>query len=87
MQDQRFEEPVRVALGRSRNTVYTVDRVAQAADILLNRWPAKTGKMHIAARKACLGVLDGLKEARYARAAFVKAAIEADILVEREPWI
>ncbi|MBZ9857397.1 DUF982 domain-containing protein [Mesorhizobium sp. CA13] len=46
-----------VALGRSRNTVYTMDRVAQAADILLNRWPATTGKKHVAARKACLGVL------------------------------
>ncbi|WP_246676217.1 MULTISPECIES: DUF982 domain-containing protein [unclassified Mesorhizobium] len=34
-----------------------MDRVAQAADILLNRWPATTGKKHVAARKACLGVL------------------------------
>ncbi|WP_245262535.1 DUF982 domain-containing protein [Mesorhizobium sp. LSJC269B00] len=42
MQDQHFDEPVRVALGRSRNTIYKVERVAQAADILMNRWPAKT---------------------------------------------
>ncbi|ESX20177.1 hypothetical protein X747_29105 [Mesorhizobium sp. LNJC384A00] len=86
MQDQRFEKPVHVALGRSRNTVHTVDRVAQAADILLNRWPAITGKKHVAARKACLGVLEGLKEARDARKAFVEAAKEADILVERDPF-
>jgi ElaB/YqjD/DUF883 family membrane-anchored ribosome-binding protein len=87
VQDQRFEEPVRVALGRSRNTVYTVERVAQAADILLNRWPTKAGTKHVAARKACLGVLEGLKEARHAREAFVEAAKEADILVERDPWV
>ena len=84
MQDQHFDEPVRVALGRSRNTIYKVERVAQAADILINRWPVKTGRYHVAARKACLGALEGLKEARYARAAFVNAAIEADILVERD---
>ncbi|KRB20300.1 hypothetical protein ASD99_30605 [Mesorhizobium sp. Root695] len=83
MQDQRFDEPVRVALGRSKNTTFKVERVAQAADILLNRWPVKTGRCHVAARKACLGVLEGLKEAGYARAAFVNAAIEADIL--RDP--
>ncbi len=82
MHDQRFDEPVRVALGRSRKTIYKVERVAQAADILLNRWPAKTGRYHVAARKACLGVLDGVKEIRYARAAFINAAIEADILVD-----
>jgi len=83
MQDQRFEKPVRVALGRSHNTVYTVDRVAQAADILLNRWPATAGTKHIAARKACLRVLEGLKEARHP---FVEAAEEADILVDRDPF-
>lgn len=53
-------------------------------DILMNRWPVKTGGYHVAARKACLGVLEGLQEARYARAAFVNAAIEADILLERD---
>ncbi|MER9505812.1 DUF982 domain-containing protein [Mesorhizobium sp. M0579] len=84
MQDQHFDEPVRVALGRSRNTIYKVERVAQAADILMNRWPVNTGGYHVAARKACLGVLEGLQEARYARAAFVNAAIEADILLERD---
>lgn len=75
MQDQRFEKPVRVALGKSGNTIYTVDRVAQAADILLNRWPTPTGQKHMAARKACLSVLQGLKSAREAREAFVEAAL------------
>lgn len=80
MQDKRFDMPVSVALGRSGNTIYKVERVAQAADVLLNRWPAVTGKSHVAARRACLAVLDGIKEASVARAAFVKAAADADIL-------
>ena len=86
MQNQRFETPVRVALGKSGNTIYTVDRVAQAADILLNRWPTPTGKKHAAARKACLGVFHGLREVQHARKAFVEAAAEADILVEHDPF-
>jgi hypothetical protein len=84
VQDQHFDEPVRVSLGKA-GTIHSVERVAQAADILLHRWPASTGRMHIAARKACLAVLEGLKDAHVARAAFINAAIEADILVEREP--
>ncbi|WP_244508408.1 DUF982 domain-containing protein [Mesorhizobium sp. LCM 4577] len=67
VQDQRFETPVRVALGKSGHTIYTVDRVAQAADILLNRWPASPGKKHTAARKACLSALQGLGAVRHAR--------------------
>ncbi|UVK46245.1 DUF982 domain-containing protein [Mesorhizobium sp. AR07] len=82
MQDQRFDEPVRVVLGRSRNSVFNVERVAQAADILMNRWPVVTGQRHMVARKACLAVLEGKKEASVARATFINAAIEADILVE-----
>ncbi|MGQ2906725.1 MAG: DUF982 domain-containing protein [Aliihoeflea sp.] len=53
----------------------------QAADILLNRWPGDRGaRKHLAARKACIAVLEGIKEARAARLAFEAAAKEADIL-------
>lgn len=82
MQDQRFETPVRVALGKSGNTIDTVDRVAQAADILLNRWPTPTGKKQTAACKACLSVLQGLGEVRHARKAFGETASGA-----RSIWI
>jgi hypothetical protein len=82
VQDQHFDEPVRIALGRTGRTVFNVDRVAQAADILMNRWPVATGQRHTVARKACLAVLEGKREAWVARAAFLDAAIEADILVE-----
>ncbi|WP_136620842.1 MULTISPECIES: DUF982 domain-containing protein [Mesorhizobium] len=37
--------------------------------------------------KACLGVIEGLKETRDARKAFLEAAKEADILVERDPGV
>jgi hypothetical protein len=86
VQDQRFETPVRVALGKSGHTIYTVDRVAQAADILLNRWLASPGKKHTAARKACLSVLQRLGAVRHARKAFDEAAAEAGILVEHDPF-
>lgn len=78
--DQRFDQPVRVALGPSGSITYTVDRVEQAADILLNRWPVDAGRKHLAARRACLDVLQGLKDAKAARMAFAAAAREADIL-------
>ena len=53
----------------------------QAADILLHRWPGDPGaRKHLAARKACIAVLEGIKEARAARLAFEAAAKEADIL-------
>ncbi|WP_256754689.1 DUF982 domain-containing protein [Mesorhizobium sp. Mes31] len=45
-----------------------------------------SGRKHVAARKACLGVLEGLKETREARKAFIEAAKEADILVEWDPF-
>ncbi|RWM15153.1 MAG: DUF982 domain-containing protein [Mesorhizobium sp.] len=80
MQDQRFDRAVRVALGAAGNTTYVVERVAQAADILLNRLPAKPGRKHMAARRACLDVLYGLKDASAARKAFAAAAEEANIL-------
>ncbi|MBZ9675722.1 DUF982 domain-containing protein [Mesorhizobium sp. ES1-1] len=82
MKDQQFDEPVKVALGRAGRRVFNVERVAQAADILMNRWPVATGQRHTVARKACLAVLEGRRDAWVARAAFLEAAIEADILVE-----
>jgi Protein of unknown function (DUF982) len=40
------------------------------------------GRKHLAARKACMDVLQGAKQARAARQAFQAAAKEANILVE-----
>jgi hypothetical protein len=77
----RFEKPVRVALG-GPGKIRVVTSTREAAECLLLRWPYESGRNHLAARKACRDVLQGLKEARTARKAFEQAAAEADILVE-----
>ena len=66
-------------------TVHHVNNNLQAAEILLNRWPAKGGAKHREARRA---VLDAMERAHdrmlleKARKAFCEAAKEADILFD-----
>ncbi|MFI0847338.1 DUF982 domain-containing protein [Mesorhizobium sp. IMUNJ 23232] len=48
-----WDAPVPVLLG-SGFTVHHVNNNHQAADILLNRWPAQGGAKHRAARQAVL---------------------------------
>lgn len=62
-----------------------MDRVGLAADILLNRWPATTGKKHVADRKACLGVIEGLRKVDDAGKPSLRPQ-EADILAARNPF-
>jgi hypothetical protein len=60
-----------------------IGTTAEAARELLERWPDEgMGRKHLAARKACLTVLQGLSEARKAREAFEAAAKESNILGE-----
>ena len=81
MDEGRFDQPVRVFVEKRGNIADTVTTTVQAADILLHRWPGDPGaRKHLAARKACIAVLEGIKEARAARLAFEAAAKEADIL-------
>jgi hypothetical protein len=81
MPDHWFSPPVRVAFGRVGQSVF-VTSAEKAAELLLDkRWPRPDGRKQLAARKACLAVLDGLKEARHARKAFEAAAKEADVLL------
>jgi hypothetical protein len=80
MQDREFDRPVQILHGRP-GASRVVRSTAEAAEYLLYKWPAKGGGKHRAARKACLEVLEGLKEAHAARKAFEAAADEADILV------
>ncbi|UVK49465.1 DUF982 domain-containing protein (plasmid) [Mesorhizobium sp. AR07] len=65
MQRQRFGKPVRVALGNSRRTTYSVQRVAQAAHILPIRWLSATSQKHVDARNACLGALERQKDEHF----------------------
>ena len=80
MEDKFFDAPVHVKLasGKERIVVSTSD----AAACLLYKWPEKRGNKHLAARKACMAVLEGLKEARAARKAFEAAAKESECLVD-----
>jgi hypothetical protein len=79
--DQHFEKPVQVRLG-SGGRVQVVHTAKEAAECLVKyRWPRATGVKHRRARKACLDVLSGLKNAVAAQKAFEAAAIESDILV------
>lgn len=78
----RFDRTVRVMVEQRGNIADNVTTTAQAADILLHRWPGDPGaKKHLAARKACIAVLEGLKDAQAARLAFEAAAAEANILL------
>lgn len=66
----RFDKPVRVMVEQRGNIAGSVTTTAQAADILLHRWPGDPGaKKHLAARKACITVLEGLTDAQAARLA------------------
>ena len=88
MDEGRFDRPVRVFVEKRGNIADTVTSTVQAAEILLNRWPGDPGaRKHLAARKACIAVLEGIKEARAARLAFEAAAKEADILAPAAPPI
>lgn len=80
--DKPFDGIVPVAI-RSGLTL-NVTSTRQAADVLLNKWPASADtRKHLAARRACLEVLQGLAETRKAKRAFAAAAKEAGILRER----
>lgn len=88
MNEGRFDQPVRVFVEKRGNIADTVTNTVQAADILLHRWPGDPGaRKHLAARKACIAVLEGLKEARAARLAFEAAAAEANILAPHLTFI
>lgn len=82
MEDKRFDQSVRVMAEGRIGLSIRVDTVAEAAKHLLERddWPASAAKNHLRARKACLDVLAGIKEAREARTAFEAAAKDAGIL-------
>lgn len=82
MKDVPFDHAVRVmAEGRSGLSV-PVNTAMDAAKHLLERddWPKSAAASHLKARKACLEVLQGLRDAREAREAFQVAAKDAGFL-------
>ncbi|UDF29405.1 UNVERIFIED_ORG: DUF982 domain-containing protein [Roseateles sp. XES5] len=80
MDTGRWTEPVTyetATLGQYR----TIASTAEAARILLEDWPLSSGKNLRRAKTACIAVLAGQQDPETARAAFLKAAQEADIFV------
>ena len=82
-EDRQFDEAVKVLSGPDGFAVKHIASNNQAARMLLFEWPTRGGKKHLAARRACMEVMQGLKSAAAARKAFAEAAKEADILVTK----
>jgi hypothetical protein len=80
----RFEKPVRVAVTPARNVGKVVDTPEQAAEVLLYKWHAPSGRKHLRARKAVLAAMESAQDrvkAEAARKAFVAAAEDAGLLM------
>jgi hypothetical protein len=59
----------------------TITNTEEASRFLLNHWPTRGGEMHLDARRVFIAVLSGKRRQEDARAAFIKAAQEAAILI------
>ncbi|WP_027062579.1 DUF982 domain-containing protein [Mesorhizobium loti] len=59
----------------------TVTRTAQAAALLIEKWPRKTGPRYSSAVKAVMDVMAQRKTVSVVRKAFAAAAKEADVFV------
>jgi hypothetical protein len=81
MSDGWFTKPVSVAVGVIGDARYIMS-ARQAADLLVEHWPAKGTPKHRNALIACQEAQHGLKSADAAREAFVEAALEARVLIE-----
>ena len=78
--DERLDRVVDVKAGREK--VVTAFTLHDAADILLNEWPAPTSAAaHRAARQAIVDAVEGKGTIRQARIAFERAAKAANIHV------
>ena len=74
------EDPDRLGVMRG------VRSVADAAEILVARWPKDgRGRLYGEALETCYAALDGSGSAKKARAAFIAAAGEVGLLVRDEP--
>lgn len=80
MATERWEQSVRVHAGRAGATLCAVNSTERAAEILLYKWPVKPGPKNLKAQRLCLRCLEGKCSPEQARAAFIAAAEEADIL-------
>lgn len=80
METGRWEEPVTFETGKL-GQYKTISSTAEAAHILISQWPRANGRSYNKARETFLAVLEGRNEANAARAAFLKAAAEANVFI------
>lgn len=80
MKEKRWSE--KVSVRSEGNITFDIISVRQAAEFLILHWPeSHSGSWkHLHAQTACLDVMEGKRDAEYARRAFVEAAGEAGIL-------
>jgi hypothetical protein len=80
MDTKFWEQEVRLELRPAK--FETIKNTDEALKFLVERWPVRGGDLHQEARKICLSVLAGKSPAENARAAFIRAAQEANIFVK-----
>lgn len=73
-----WHKPVTVRAAGAGDNI-TITTTAQAAQILLNRWPTRRGKTLEKAKVVCIQVIEGTNKPEKARKAFVKAARKAGL--------
>lgn len=77
----RWEGPITfetMTLGQYR----TISSASEAAHVLMGAWPIADGRALRKACDTCLSVLDGKETPEAARKAFIRAAKEADVLIQ-----
>lgn len=80
MRDENFDLPVTIETDQVGRYL-TVTRAAQAASLLVDKWPGERGPKYRSALKAMMDVMEQRKAVMAARKAFTAAAKEADIFV------
>lgn len=85
MDPKRWDCAIEIQVGRTPQFRVIGDTLTAAAWLVANprvtHWRVRGGRAHLAARRACLAVLDGDHPPEFARLAFIQAAVEAEIAV------
>jgi len=79
MSDDLWDKPIELVIDNADH-FRCIGSSRDAVAFLMKSWPTKGGKSFSAARRACLGALDGKVATSAAKLAFVNAAEEAGIL-------
>ena len=80
MDKQSWSKPVTVETGLA--PFRTITNTDEASHFLLNHWPVRGGKIRLEAMRVFLAVLADERPQDDARAAFIKAAQEAELFVK-----